>query len=337
MTLTVGHGADNTDAGVERRRPATAPAPVVGVTRTLRPALDAAQRHVPAGRPVAQRRRRLPAPDHRHRRHRRRRGHHARRRPRHVARSARRSCSAPSPSLVFTAMVTIMRGYERHNLGDGPDEFQAVLRASVVVAAALMALAYLTPVEVPRSAVLVGVPLLAGTRVPRPLRPPPRPAPLAHPGPGDDADHRRRGHRRRVRRGPRPRRRVAPRLPRHRGVPVGRRPGEPPRGPRADARRRSPTCRRWSSTTPCPSSSSPGNALSGDALRRLSWALRRAGAELVVAPGLVEVVQERVSMHPTAGLSLMRLEIEAAAPPAPGQGGHGPLARAPRAAARRRP
>ena len=33
-----------------------------------------------------------------------------------------------------------MRGYERHNLGDGPDEFQAVLRASVVVAAALMAL-----------------------------------------------------------------------------------------------------------------------------------------------------------------------------------------------------
>ena len=42
MTLTVGHGAENTDEGVERR-PATAPAPVVGVARTFRPALDAVQ------------------------------------------------------------------------------------------------------------------------------------------------------------------------------------------------------------------------------------------------------------------------------------------------------
>ncbi|MGV8968276.1 MAG: sugar transferase [Cellulomonas sp.] len=55
-----------------------------------------------------------------------------------------------------------------------------------------------------------------------------------------------------------------------------------------------------------------GGELSGEPLRRLSWALGRVGAQLVVAPGLVEVLGPRVSLRPTAGLSL--LEVETASP-----------------------
>jgi exopolysaccharide biosynthesis polyprenyl glycosylphosphotransferase len=55
-----------------------------------------------------------------------------------------------------------------------------------------------------------------------------------------------------------------------------------------------------------------GGGLAGDGLRRLSWALGRIGVELVVAPGLVEVLGPRLQLRPTAGLSL--LEVETAAP-----------------------
>ena len=55
-----------------------------------------------------------------------------------------------------------------------------------------------------------------------------------------------------------------------------------------------------------------GGELSGEPLRRLSWALGRVGSQLVVAPGLVEVLGPRVSLRPTAGLSL--LEVETASP-----------------------
>lgn len=55
-----------------------------------------------------------------------------------------------------------------------------------------------------------------------------------------------------------------------------------------------------------------GGELAGDALRRLSWALGRVGADLVVAPGLVEVLGPRVTVRPTAGLSL--LEVQTVAP-----------------------
>jgi len=51
-----------------------------------------------------------------------------------------------------------------------------------------------------------------------------------------------------------------------------------------------------------------GSSLSGPALRRLSWALELAGADLVVAPGLVEVGGPHVSLRPTAGLSLVHVE-----------------------------
>ena len=51
-----------------------------------------------------------------------------------------------------------------------------------------------------------------------------------------------------------------------------------------------------------------GSSLSGPALRRLSWALELAGADLVVAPGLVEVGGPHVTLRPTAGLSLVHVE-----------------------------
>ncbi len=51
-----------------------------------------------------------------------------------------------------------------------------------------------------------------------------------------------------------------------------------------------------------------GSDLTGDALRRLTWALGRVGAGLIVAPGLVEVLGPRMAVRPTAGLSLLEVE-----------------------------
>ncbi len=48
--------------------------------------------------------------------------------------------------------------------------------------------------------------------------------------------------------------------------------------------------------------------LSGNALRRLSWALEERGVELVVSPGIMEVAGERLSIRPVSGLSLLHLE-----------------------------
>jgi exopolysaccharide biosynthesis polyprenyl glycosylphosphotransferase len=49
-------------------------------------------------------------------------------------------------------------------------------------------------------------------------------------------------------------------------------------------------------------------ALSGEGLRRLSWALEQTSARLVVSPGVVEVMGPRVHVRPVAGLSLLHLE-----------------------------
>jgi exopolysaccharide biosynthesis polyprenyl glycosylphosphotransferase len=48
--------------------------------------------------------------------------------------------------------------------------------------------------------------------------------------------------------------------------------------------------------------------LSGQSLRRLSWALEERSVELVVSPGIVEVAGPRLSIRPVAGLSLLHLE-----------------------------
>ncbi len=48
--------------------------------------------------------------------------------------------------------------------------------------------------------------------------------------------------------------------------------------------------------------------LSGQALRRLAWALDERQVELVVSPGIIEVAGPRLSIRPVAGLSLLHLE-----------------------------
>lgn len=55
-----------------------------------------------------------------------------------------------------------------------------------------------------------------------------------------------------------------------------------------------------------------GGVLSGDALRRLGWALDRAGAEMVVMPDLVEVAAPRLAVRPTGSFPLLEVEV---APP----------------------
>ena len=52
-----------------------------------------------------------------------------------------------------------------------------------------------------------------------------------------------------------------------------------------------------------------GASLQGDALRRLSWALDRVGAQLIVAPDLVEVHAPRLTLRPTGELSLLEVEV----------------------------
>jgi exopolysaccharide biosynthesis polyprenyl glycosylphosphotransferase len=48
--------------------------------------------------------------------------------------------------------------------------------------------------------------------------------------------------------------------------------------------------------------------LSGQALRRLSWALEEREVELIVSPGIIEVAGPRLSIRPVAGLSLLHME-----------------------------
>jgi exopolysaccharide biosynthesis polyprenyl glycosylphosphotransferase len=48
--------------------------------------------------------------------------------------------------------------------------------------------------------------------------------------------------------------------------------------------------------------------LSGQSLRRLSWALEERAVDLVVSPGIIEVAGPRLSIRPVAGLSLLHLE-----------------------------
>jgi exopolysaccharide biosynthesis polyprenyl glycosylphosphotransferase len=52
--------------------------------------------------------------------------------------------------------------------------------------------------------------------------------------------------------------------------------------------------------------------MSGQALRRLSWALEERDVELIVSPGIIEVAGPRLSIRPIAGLSLLHLERPAA-------------------------
>lgn len=48
--------------------------------------------------------------------------------------------------------------------------------------------------------------------------------------------------------------------------------------------------------------------MNGAALRRLAWQLEKAGTELIVAPGLMDVAGPRTSIRPIAGLPLLHVE-----------------------------
>lgn len=51
----------------------------------------------------------------------------------------------------------------------------------------------------------------------------------------------------------------------------------------------------------------PGAGMSGERLRRLSWALHDAGVELALAPGLLEISVKRLETTSAAGLALLRV------------------------------
>ncbi|WP_230684830.1 hypothetical protein [Cellulomonas sp. JZ18] len=219
-----------------------------------------------------------------------------------------RAAVAGLAASAFVALVAACGGYRRSVLGDGPGEFQAVLRAAGLGAVLSMAVAFAFGVDVPRLAVLAGLPTLA----------------LA----ACCARYalRRRLHERRVRGvGMRSTvvlgdqasvRRVVADLaatPHHGfrvdGVCL-------PAVDEAELVAGVPVVGAVADVVQVVADLAgevvivTGNVLSGEALRRLSWALGRAGADLVVAPGIVEVAGPRLSVRPTAGLSLLEVEVD---------------------------
>lgn len=213
--------------------------------------------------------------------------------------------------LGFALMVALMRGYDPKALGDGPAEYQAVLRGGALLAGALMAIAYTSQLAVPRRLVFVAVPVTVvliglGRYVQRRLL-----------------------HRRR-RRGEAMLRALVV----GQGDQVvriveefGRKPYHGYQVVGACVPSLDGSAFRVDECTPVLGAVADvpqvvvdhavdtvivaGSALSGEALRRLSWALGHADAELVVAPDLVDVMAPRLSLQPTRTLSLLRVEVGA--------------------------
>lgn len=207
----------------------------------------------------------------------------------------------------FVVLVAFARGYETKALGDGPTEFQAVLRAGLIGGLLLMGLSYTFKADVSRLVIFGGVPLLVllsliGRYVHRQVL------------------HRHRakgssmmqtlvvGERQDVTRV------VADlaRAPYH-GYQVagiclpsieGAEPldGVPVVGALADVPQ--VVVDRAVEVVVV-----AGSYLSGEGLRRLSWALDRAGAQLIVVPDIIEVARPRLTVRPTAGLSLLEVEV----------------------------
>ncbi|GEL94976.1 sugar transferase [Cellulomonas composti] len=216
---------------------------------------------------------------------------------------------APSASIVFVALVAACGGYRRTELGDGPGEFQAVARASGLAAVAVMVYAFTTGAQVPRAGVLVGVPALAmSAGLVRYVR-------------------RRRLHRAR-RDGTAMRSTLVVGDPASVTHVIGDLSREPHHGYRIDGVcLRSLDGRSAVSGVPVVGGLADvvqvavdraaevvivtGSCLGGEAMRRLSWALGRAGVDLVMAPDLLEVTGPRLSVRPTAGLSLLEVELDA--------------------------
>jgi len=211
-------------------------------------------------------------------------------------------------AVLFVAMVATTGGYRQDRLGDGPGEFQAVVRGASLVAVALVGYAFVFNVSVPRGAVFIGVPLAAiATSVVRYVR-------------------RRRLHEAR-RAGAAMRSTLVVGDPTSVTRVIADLTAAPHHGYRVDG-----LCLQSAdgmdelSGVPVVGAIADvvqvaadraaevvivtGSCLSGDALRRLSWALGRAGAHMVVAPDIVEVAGPRLTVRPTAGLSLLEVEVD---------------------------
>lgn len=207
------------------------------------------------------------------------------------------------------ALVALTRGYDSKHLGDGPDEFQALLRAGAYGMGLIIATSYATHADVSRFLVFVGVPaLVVALTIARYV-------------------HRRFLHHARAR-GEAMRRtllvgspvdveRIARRLGSapHHGFDVSgvcvpslgdtdRVADLPVVGAVADVAQ--VVVDRAVDVVVV-----AGPAISPEGLRRLSWALDRVGAQLVVVPGLMEVTGPRITLRPAAGLSLLELEVAA--------------------------
>ena len=214
-------------------------------------------------------------------------------------------------ALVWTGVLAVLGGYDRRRLGDGPEEYAAVLRTALLVVAAMGLLAYSLELFLPRRVVLVGVPLTAVLTI------------------AGRYAWRRWLHARRARG-----------IDTQRVLVVGE--GSAVAGVVADLEREPHhglqvvgACLPLHALDVGDIAGTPmlgvvsevpqvvvdheidtvivvGSQLTGQPLRRLSWALEHTGAELMVAPGLVEVTGPNVTLHPAAGLSLLRVEGPAA-------------------------
>jgi exopolysaccharide biosynthesis polyprenyl glycosylphosphotransferase len=210
-------------------------------------------------------------------------------------------------AVLWTTAVAVTRGYDAGRMGDGAEEFQAVLKAATGVVAVLGVAAYSAQYLLPRRDVLVAVPLVAALS-----------ACWRH-------VMRQRLHRRRYRGEAMLRTLVV---------------GEPVSVQRVASDLRSRASHGFAVVGACVPQPGPeieqylqtpllgvlpdvpqvvvdndidavivvGSQLNGEALRRLSWALERTGAGLLVEPGLVEVAGPNVALRPAAGLSLLHLE-----------------------------
>jgi exopolysaccharide biosynthesis polyprenyl glycosylphosphotransferase len=210
--------------------------------------------------------------------------------------------------LAWVCMVAAYRAYEPRFLGSGPEEFRRVLNAGLMVFVAIAVGSYLLSGDVSRGIVLASVPgtVAVSLLVRRLLRI--------------------RLHRARSRGRAMQRVLVVGRadaavglidqltqLPSHGYLPVG------VCVPAADVRpshvREVPVIGNAGAVLEAVARSKAHVVavashpdLSGQTLRRLSWALDERGVELVVHPGIVEVAGPRLSIRPVAELSLLHLE-----------------------------
>jgi exopolysaccharide biosynthesis polyprenyl glycosylphosphotransferase len=208
---------------------------------------------------------------------------------------------------VWVLAVLVSRGYETRRLGDGPEEFQSLLRAAFGVMAALGVVSYAFQILLPRRMVLLAVPLVAVICA-------------VNRHAARKSLHNRRYAGQAMRRTlivgePTAVREVVNDLAavKHHGyqivgacVPVP--------GPEIEENLHLDVLGGVSEVpqvvvdNDIDSVIVVGAQLSGTPLRRLSWALEQTGADLVVAPGLVEVTGPNVTLRPSAGLSLLLVE-----------------------------